>query len=132
MSTLRVDTIKTFSSDITLYSAKAWVYFDASTMTVYASKNVDNVASIGLGTFQATTSAGLYSNNYGTWVVNVARPQGANGPEINVTPNLDRSTGVDTEYAPVYSSGSLSVRFYCFEENTASNESPKYVYVVFY
>ena len=132
MSTLRVDTIQSFSSGVTLYSAKAWVYFNASTMTTISSKNIASVSSIGLGTFGVTTTTGLYSNNYATWVVNVARPEGANGPEVNVAPNLDRSTGTAVEYAPTTSSGNLGVRFYCFEENTASNESPKYVYVVFY
>lgn len=133
MSTLRVDTIKTFSSDITLYSAKAFIYFDANDIGTWkASKNITSVSNLGLGTFGVTTASGLYSNNYATWIVNVARPEGANGPEVNVTPNLDRSSGADVEYAPVFSSGSVSVRFYCFEESTASNETPKYVYVVFY
>ena len=133
MSTLQVDTIKTLQSDITLHSAKAWVYFDGASTMPIASKNVTSISSSGNGTYIVGTSTGLYSNAFGTWIVNVARPQGANGPEINVTPNMDRSTGTAGESAPFRSpQGALSVTFYCFEENTASNELPKYIYVVFY
>jgi hypothetical protein len=118
---------------VTLHSAKAFVYFNANAPSTWlAHKNIAAVNSLGAGTFSVQTSNGLYSNNYGTWIVNVARPEGANGPEINVAPNLDRSTGTAVEAAPILSSGSLLVKFYCFEENTASGETPKYVYVVFY
>jgi hypothetical protein len=133
MSTLRVDTIKTLTSDITLYSAKAWVYFNAATMTIISSKNIAGISSPRAGNYRVTTSAGLYANNYFTWVINAARPQGANGPEVHVVPNLDRNGSVATEVAPVRNSdGSVVVQFYCFEEFTASNEQPNYCYAVFY
>ena len=63
MSVIKVDTIQT-ASGTEVYTAKAWVRFNGSSITIYGSGNVSSITDNGVGIFTTNFSSNLASSNY--------------------------------------------------------------------
>ena len=63
MSTIKVDTIKT-TSNVEVFTCKAWVNFDGTTAGIRASGNVTSVVDNGTGNFTVNFTNSMTDNNY--------------------------------------------------------------------
>jgi hypothetical protein len=131
MSTVRVDNIKTLNSDISLFNAKAWVYFDRNAGVV-SSFNVASVTSSSQGTYVITTSGGMFDNVNFVYNCEASSFGGGNEPEIGVTLNVSYETGAYVLTAPTISSNNVTVKVFIQEESGAVGYAPDYLYVVFF
>ena len=72
MSTIKVDTIKN-TSNVEVFTAKAWVNFDATTsMVIGASGNVDTIIDNGAGDYTINFTTAMPDSQYAL-VMNVRR-----------------------------------------------------------
>ena len=63
MSTIKVDTIKN-TSNVEVYTCKAWVNFDGTTAGIRASGNVSSITDLGTGSYRLNFATVMPDVNY--------------------------------------------------------------------
>ena len=63
MSTIKVDTIKN-TSNVEVYTCKAWVNFDGTTAGIRASENVTSITDIATGKYEVNFTNAFEDTNY--------------------------------------------------------------------